>query len=99
MSPRVYLVTAAGALLALLPVVGQKGPSPKTETAQSPTTPSTQKPQQPAGQKLFQQNCARCHEAPQSFPPQISGTVLRHMRVRASLSAADEKALMEFMNP
>jgi mono/diheme cytochrome c family protein len=99
MSPRVYLVTAAAALLALLPVIAQKGPSPKTETAQSPTNHSTQKPQQPAGQKLFHQNCARCHEAPQSFPPQISGTVLRHMRVRASLSAADEKALMEFMNP
>lgn len=51
------------------------------------------------GQKIFQQNCARCHDAPQAFPPQISGTILRHMRVRASLSSGDEKALLHFMNP
>jgi cytochrome c5 len=51
------------------------------------------------GERVFQQNCSRCHNAPQSLPPQISGTVLRHMRVRASLSAADEKALLQFMNP
>lgn len=50
------------------------------------------------GQKVFQQNCSRCHNAPQGFPSQISGTILRHMRVRASLSAADEKSLLRFMN-
>jgi cytochrome c5 len=51
------------------------------------------------GERVFQQNCSRCHNAPQSFPPQISGTILRHMRVRASLSAADEKELLHFLNP
>ena len=51
------------------------------------------------GERVFQQNCSRCHNAPQGFPPQISGTILRHMRVRASLSAADEKALLHFINP
>jgi cytochrome c2 len=51
------------------------------------------------GQRAFQQNCSRCHNAPQGFPPQISATILRHMRVRASLSAADERALLRFMNP
>lgn len=51
------------------------------------------------GERVFKQNCARCHNAPQGFPQQISGTIIRHMRVRASLSAADEKALLEFMNP
>lgn len=51
------------------------------------------------GQQVFEQNCSRCHNAPQGIPPQISATVIRHMRVRASLSAADEKALLQFMNP
>jgi len=51
------------------------------------------------GQKVFEQNCSRCHNAPLAIPPQIAGTVLRHMRVRASLSAADEHALLRFMNP
>jgi mono/diheme cytochrome c family protein len=51
------------------------------------------------GQQVFQQNCARCHNPPQGFPPSISGTIARHMRVRARLSEADYKALREFLTP
>jgi cytochrome c5 len=51
------------------------------------------------GQVVFEQNCSRCHNAPQGFSPRISGTVVRHMRVRAGLSAGDEKALLRFFNP
>ena len=51
------------------------------------------------GERVFKQNCSRCHNAPQSFPPQISGTVVRHMRVRASLSPEDERNLLKFLNP
>jgi cytochrome c5 len=51
------------------------------------------------GDRVFKQNCSRCHNAPQSFPPQISGTVIRHMRVRASLSREDEQTLLKFLNP
>jgi cytochrome c5 len=51
------------------------------------------------GQQVFEQNCSRCHNAPQGFSPRISGTVVRHMRVRAGLSAEDEKALLRFFNP
>jgi cytochrome c5 len=51
------------------------------------------------GQRVFEQNCSRCHTAPDGFSPRISGTVLRHMRVRASLSQHDEQELLRFMNP
>ncbi len=51
------------------------------------------------GERIFQQNCARCHNAPESFLPSISGTIVRHMRVRASLSREDEKKLLHFLNP
>jgi mono/diheme cytochrome c family protein len=51
------------------------------------------------GQQVFEQNCSRCHTAPQGFPPRISGTVARHMRVRAGLSREDELALLRFLNP
>ena len=51
------------------------------------------------GERVFKQNCSRCHNAPQSFPPQISGSVIRHMRVRASLSREDEQKLLKFLNP
>lgn len=52
-----------------------------------------------SGELKFKQNCSRCHEAPQAFSPRISGTILRHMRVRASLSEADEKEILRFLNP
>ncbi len=51
------------------------------------------------GERIFNQNCSRCHTAPEGFPPSISGTVVRHMRVRASLSKHDEQELLRFFNP
>jgi cytochrome c5 len=67
-------------------------PPPQSKHVSSPAYSSE-------GERVFKQNCSRCHDAPQSFPPQISGTVIRHMRVRASLSDADEKELLKFLNP
>jgi len=51
------------------------------------------------GERIFTQNCSRCHTAPDGFSPRISGTVLRHMRVRASLSAHEEQELLKYLNP
>ena len=51
------------------------------------------------GERVFQQNCSRCHTAPDGFSPNISGTILRHMRVRASLSQHEEEQLLRFFNP
>lgn len=54
---------------------------------------------QDEGQRVFDQNCSRCHNAPEGFSPNISGTIIRHMRVRASLSQHDEQELLRFLNP
>jgi cytochrome c5 len=51
------------------------------------------------GQRVFEQNCSRCHNPPDGFSPRISSTVVRHMRVRANLSEADMKALEKFFHP
>lgn len=51
------------------------------------------------GERVFAQNCSRCHTAPQGFPPSISGTIVRHMRVRANLSREDERAILKYLNP
>jgi cytochrome c5 len=56
-------------------------------------------PHEDEGTRIFQQNCSRCHNAPEGFSPRISGTIIRHMRVRASLSKHDEEALLRFLNP
>ena len=56
-------------------------------------------PQSDAGDRIFQQNCSRYHNAPEGFSPRISGTIVRHMRVRASLSQHDAEELLRFFNP
>jgi cytochrome c5 len=67
---------------------------PKTQTvAQQTGQPSNE------GERIFAQNCSRCHAAPEGFSPRISGTVVRHMRVRAQLSQHDAEELLRFFNP
>jgi cytochrome c5 len=73
--------------------------SSRSKDSQAGKTESKPANEQSRGERVFQQNCSRCHNAPQGFPPQISASIARHMRVRASLSAADEKALLKFLNP
>src|ERR1700760_3347748 len=65
----------------------------QTKTAAAPGTHERD------GAQVFAQNCSRCHTAPQGFSSRISGTVVRHMRVRASLSQHDEQELLRFLNP
>ncbi len=61
---------------------------------------STPAPQhEDEGTRIFMQNCSRCHNTPEGFSPRISGTIIRHMRVRASLSKHDEEELLRFLNP
>ena len=76
----------------------------QTKTKSQPAQPQTASKAVHAanpdrGQEVFNQNCSRCHNAPEGFAPSISGTVARHMRVRANLSEADYKALLRFLNP
>lgn len=99
MSLQRILMLWASALALLIPVLAQSHVASPTHKGPGPITSSTDSAATARGQKVFQQNCARCHNAPQGFPPQISGTILRHMRVRASLSARDERDLLRFMNP
>jgi cytochrome c5 len=76
---------------------------PKPQAAQSvrKQTAAMHKSQQHAdeGQRIFDQNCSRCHNAPEGFSPRISGTIVHHMRVRASLSQHDAQELLRFFNP
>lgn len=97
---RVKLAVAL-ALLAALPAFSARREVPQDKQTATSNQGSSQKPssQQSNGEKKFKQNCSRCHEAPVGFSPRISGTVLRHMRVRASLSKQDEEDILRFLNP
>ena len=50
-------------------------------------------------ERVFQTNCSRCHYAPEGLSPRIIGTVVRHMRVRANLSAEEERMILSYLNP
>jgi len=49
------------------------------------------------GEKRFHANCGRCHAAPEKFPPRMMATVLRHMRVRATITDADRRLILFYM--
>ena len=92
---------------ALLPFKAMPQPKAPPQVAQKAATEAGGKKKgttnnpvhQDEGQRVFDQNCSRCHTAPDGFSPRISGTVVRHMRVRASLSKQDEQELLRFLNP
>jgi hypothetical protein len=52
-----------------------------------------------AGEKAFQTHCSRCHNAPEDLSPRVVRAVVRQMRVRAMLTADDERALVKFLAP
>ena len=95
-------ITLGAGLLAFVavPAFSAPGSDSKHESQAAETqTQKLGKDQESIGQKKFNQNCSRCHKAPQAFPPNISGTILKHMRVRASLSQQDERDILRFLNP
>jgi hypothetical protein len=49
------------------------------------------------GEQRFRANCGRCHAAPQKFPPRMMKTVLRHMRVRATITDEDMRLVLFYM--
>jgi hypothetical protein len=71
---------------------------PKAQDKGAPAQPKAAR-ERSAGEVKFEQYCSRCHNAPQGFSPSITGTVVRHMRVRASVSEQDEQDLLKFLNP
>lgn len=90
----VCLLTAAARALINPQVQAPPAAKPAAATSAAPQNASPGR-----GDVVFQQNCGRCHNSPQGFSSRISGTVSKHMRVRANLSDADYRELMRFLNP
>jgi hypothetical protein len=78
-------------------VYAAKSPGAKetgTTTVVHGTDPDTMRLQ---GEQRFRANCGRCHAAPQKFPPRMMATVLRHMRVRATITDEDMRLVLFYM--
>ena len=69
-----------------------------TQTAQAAQA-APQVDEAAEGEKRFQTNCGRCHQPPQDLSPREARAVLRQMRVRANLTAEDERLILKYIAP
>ena len=53
----------------------------------------------PSGEELWSMNCRRCHNIQPStmYSDAQWDVILHHMRVRANLTGADQRAILEFL--
>ena len=86
-----WVLTFASALLAVPPSSSKGGTG--AAVAQSNDAESMRF----QGERRFRANCGRCHAAPQKFPPRMMKTILRHMRVRATITNEDQRLILFYM--
>ena len=76
--------------------------SPGAETAPATASGSSKAIQKSSfsrfeGVKRYRANCGRCHMAPHKFPPRMMATIVRHMRVRATMTDEDMQIILRYM--
>ena len=85
-------------ILALTALAGSSNKKePATATAAVVHSTADAETMRTEGEQRFRANCGRCHAAPQKFPPRAMATVLRHMRVRATLTDEDMQLVLYYM--
>jgi mono/diheme cytochrome c family protein len=98
MNTRVAILTA---VLTLVPSVYAADPPRKRESANISTPVVRNSAEAEAmrvqGEQRFHANCGRCHAAPQKFPPRMMATIVRHMRVRATITDEDMRLVLFYM--
>jgi len=94
--PTLIVTLCAAALLS----VGAAAVPPRSDAPAAP--PAVSKTQQAdamriEGEKRYRANCGRCHAAPHKFPPRMMATIVRHMRVRATITDEDMRLVLYYM--
>ena len=89
---------ALGMLLALASVAGA-GTAKSSKDSSSAAAPGAAQDENLhlEGEKRFHSNCSRCHAAPPKFAPRMMATIVRHMRVRATLTDEDMRLILRYM--
>jgi cytochrome c5 len=87
-------IASTTVVLAQISTTPKPGSTPTKQVAKVPNATTTD-----LGERKFNANCSRCHSAPEQLSPSLTGTVVRHMRVRANLSAQDEKDILKYLAP
>lgn len=89
-----FLALVMGMVVSAAPKSGGKDtpPAPKTG-ADTGAVQDTRL----EGERRFRANCSRCHAAPRKFPARQMATIVRHMRVRATLTDEDTRLILSYM--
>jgi cytochrome c5 len=64
-----------------------------------PRTSQTASSSLSEGEIRFEAHCGRCHLPPEDLSPREAKAVIRQMRVRAMLSAEDERLILRYIAP
>jgi mono/diheme cytochrome c family protein len=95
-------LTIVTAMLALVSLVYAAGPPRKRESASLAVPVAHSSAEADAmrvhGEQRYRANCGRCHAAPQKFPPRMMATIVRHMRVRATITDEDMRLVLFYMS-
>jgi cytochrome c5 len=91
------------AMLTAIPILASAlwaGVPSKNDASASPTVTTSSvdnAAMRVEGEKRFRTNCSRCHAAPHKFPPRMMATIVRHMRVRATITDEDMRFVLYYM--
>jgi cytochrome c5 len=89
--------TTAGSAATTKPAPAKAPAESTSSTGAKPAAAAAEATARIEGEKKFKSNCGRCHNAPQKFSPQMMATVMRHMRVKASLTEEDTKLILRYL--
>ena len=91
----VLLMLAIGVALA---AVAKTGAKDKDKDAPAAAAAAAQDdPMRLEGEKAYHANCGRCHMAPPKFAPRMMATIVRHMRVRATITDQEMRVILHYM--
>lgn len=92
-------IIVASISLALISVLCAAMDSPRSNSATIPVVQNSAQADamRLEGEKRFHANCGRCHAAPQKFPPRMMATIVRHMRVRATITDEDMRLVLYYL--
>jgi mono/diheme cytochrome c family protein len=92
-------ITTLAAVLAVASALWGAAPAGKSNGPGAPTVHNDQSADamRVEGERRFRANCGRCHAAPHKFPPRMMATIVRHMRVRATITDEDMRLVLYYM--
>ena len=90
----IFIVCAALSALATAQANQTKSQTTASVNVQGPASDESAE-----GEKLFRTHCGRCHNPPENLSPREVRAVVRHMRVRATLTSDEEKLIVKFLAP